>query len=153
MPSNISPPSRRKCGLPLRSLQVHRYALITRSEALLFRSIISLGNIAIGNLQLFLPVIVRMVESDPKKRLLSLHALKEVHLFYLYPLPPSINQYSGCNTLLARAFRRRCRHAVGTSVRELRELGGDDQECCCCVPREAGYDSSFQVSASTPCMF
>lgn len=36
------------------------------------------GNIAIGNLQLFLPVIVKMVESDQKKRLLSLHALKEV---------------------------------------------------------------------------
>ncbi|KAF8174733.1 armadillo-type protein [Pholiota molesta] len=29
------------------------------------------GNIAIGNLQQFLPVIVKMVESDPKKRLLA----------------------------------------------------------------------------------
>jgi cullin-associated NEDD8-dissociated protein 1 len=37
-----------------------------------------LGNIAIGNLHQFLPVIVKMVQSDPKKRLLSLHALKEV---------------------------------------------------------------------------
>jgi cullin-associated NEDD8-dissociated protein 1 len=37
-----------------------------------------LGNIAIGNLQQFLPAIIKMVESDPKKRLLSLHALKEV---------------------------------------------------------------------------
>ncbi|KAG6854209.1 hypothetical protein C0991_009522 [Blastosporella zonata] len=36
------------------------------------------GNIAIGNLQQFLPVIVKLAESDPKKRLLSLHALKEV---------------------------------------------------------------------------
>ncbi|KAK0197925.1 armadillo-type protein [Armillaria mellea] len=36
------------------------------------------GNIAIGNLHLFLPAIIRMVESDTKKRLLSLHALKEV---------------------------------------------------------------------------
>ncbi|PBK61875.1 ARM repeat-containing protein [Armillaria solidipes] len=36
------------------------------------------GNIAIGNLHLFLPAIIKMVESDPKKRLLSLHALKEV---------------------------------------------------------------------------
>ncbi|KAG6910631.1 hypothetical protein DXG01_009140 [Tephrocybe rancida] len=36
------------------------------------------GNIAIGNLQQFLPAIVRLAESDPKKRLLSLHALKEV---------------------------------------------------------------------------
>ncbi|KAF4584667.1 hypothetical protein EYR40_004654 [Pleurotus pulmonarius] len=36
------------------------------------------GNIAIGNLHQFLPVIVKLVEKDPKKRLLSLHALKEV---------------------------------------------------------------------------
>ncbi|KII94441.1 hypothetical protein PLICRDRAFT_172091 [Plicaturopsis crispa FD-325 SS-3] len=36
------------------------------------------GNIAIGNLHQFLPAIVKLVESDPKKRLLSLHALKEV---------------------------------------------------------------------------
>jgi cullin-associated NEDD8-dissociated protein 1 len=39
------------------------------------------GNIAIGNLQQFLPVIVKMVESDPKKRLLALHAAKEVRNF------------------------------------------------------------------------
>lgn len=36
------------------------------------------GNIAVGNLHHFLPVIVKMVERDPAKRLLSLHALKEV---------------------------------------------------------------------------
>ncbi|KAH9911655.1 TIP120-domain-containing protein [Fomitopsis serialis] len=36
------------------------------------------GNIAVGNLHHFLPVIVKMVENDPTKRLLSLHALKEV---------------------------------------------------------------------------
>jgi hypothetical protein len=39
---------------------------------------VNLGNIAIGNLHQFLPVIVKIVESDPKRRLLSLHALKEV---------------------------------------------------------------------------
>lgn len=38
----------------------------------------STGNIAIGNLHQFLPAIVKMVQSDAKKRLLSLHALKEV---------------------------------------------------------------------------
>ncbi|EIN13285.1 ARM repeat-containing protein [Punctularia strigosozonata HHB-11173 SS5] len=37
-----------------------------------------LRNIAIGNLHLFLPAIVKLVKSDPQKRLLSLHALKEV---------------------------------------------------------------------------
>ncbi|KIM50021.1 hypothetical protein SCLCIDRAFT_12402, partial [Scleroderma citrinum Foug A] len=38
----------------------------------------SAGNIAIGNLHQFLPAILRISESDPSKRLLSLHALKEV---------------------------------------------------------------------------
>jgi cullin-associated NEDD8-dissociated protein 1 len=37
-----------------------------------------LGNIAIGNLQLFLPFIVHLVKQDDSKRLLALHALKEV---------------------------------------------------------------------------
>ncbi|KIY47176.1 TIP120-domain-containing protein [Fistulina hepatica ATCC 64428] len=36
------------------------------------------GNMAIGNLHLFLPVIVKLVKSDAKKRLLALHSLKEV---------------------------------------------------------------------------
>ncbi|KAF7318032.1 Cullin-associated nedd8-dissociated protein 1 [Mycena chlorophos] len=36
------------------------------------------GNIAIGILQQFLPAIIKLVKSDPKKRLLSLHAPKEV---------------------------------------------------------------------------
>jgi len=36
------------------------------------------GNIAIGNLHQFLPAILKLVQSDAKKRLLSLHALKEV---------------------------------------------------------------------------
>ncbi|KAI6094438.1 armadillo-type protein [Pisolithus croceorrhizus] len=36
------------------------------------------GNIAIGNLHLFLPVILNIAENDSSKRLLSLHSLKEV---------------------------------------------------------------------------
>ncbi|KAH9982078.1 TIP120-domain-containing protein [Lactifluus volemus] len=36
------------------------------------------GNIAIGNLHLFLPVITQLVKQDDSKRLLALHALKEV---------------------------------------------------------------------------
>ncbi|TFK28383.1 TIP120-domain-containing protein [Coprinopsis marcescibilis] len=36
------------------------------------------GNVVIGNLSQFLPVIVKMVETDPKRRLLALHAAKEV---------------------------------------------------------------------------
>lgn len=37
-----------------------------------------IGNIAIGNLLQFLPVLVNMVQNDAEKRLLSLHSLKEV---------------------------------------------------------------------------
>jgi cullin-associated NEDD8-dissociated protein 1 len=37
-----------------------------------------IGNIAIGNLPQFLPVLVKMVQNDAGKRLLSLHSLKEV---------------------------------------------------------------------------
>ena len=36
-----------------------------------------IGNIAIGNLTQFLPVLVKMVQNDAGKRLLSLHSLKE----------------------------------------------------------------------------
>ncbi|EIW86241.1 TIP120-domain-containing protein [Coniophora puteana RWD-64-598 SS2] len=36
------------------------------------------GNIAIGNLHMFLPAIIKIMENDAQKRLLSLHALKEV---------------------------------------------------------------------------
>lgn len=40
------------------------------------------GNIAIGNLHLFLPAILKVAEHDPSKRLLSLHALKEASYNY-----------------------------------------------------------------------
>jgi cullin-associated NEDD8-dissociated protein 1 len=43
-----------------------------------FHALRESGNIAIGSLQHFLHAIVKLVESDAKKRLLSLHALKEV---------------------------------------------------------------------------
>lgn len=36
------------------------------------------GNMAIGNVQNFLPVIINLVQSNNEKRLLALHALKEV---------------------------------------------------------------------------
>lgn len=39
------------------------------------------GNIAVGNLHLFLPTIVKLVQNDKEKRLLALHALKEVSFF------------------------------------------------------------------------
>lgn len=42
-----------------------------------------IGNIAIGNLHAFLPVIVKQISSSDEHRLLSLHALKEVRIFIL----------------------------------------------------------------------
>ncbi|KAK2459779.1 hypothetical protein APHAL10511_008211 [Amanita phalloides] len=48
------------------------------SEGVRSAAAFAAGNIAIGNLHQFLPVIVKFVENDAKKRLLSLHALKEV---------------------------------------------------------------------------
>ncbi len=45
-----------------------------------------LGNIAIGNLHQFLPAIIKLMESDNKKRLLALHASKEVSTYIYAPL-------------------------------------------------------------------
>ena len=50
-----------------------------------FLSVYTSGNIAIGNLHQFLPAILKVTENDPAKRLLSLHALKEVSF-----KPPSL---------------------------------------------------------------
>ncbi|GLB36748.1 putative TATA-binding protein interacting (TIP20) [Lyophyllum shimeji] len=50
----------------------------SEQEELRIAAAFAAGNIAIGNLRQFLPAIVQLVESDPKKRLLALHALKEV---------------------------------------------------------------------------
>lgn len=70
--STASAQSRKKYAQLLRSLPVS----ISHES----HSVISffLGNIAVGNLHHFLPVIVKMIEQDAAKRLLSLHALKEV---------------------------------------------------------------------------
>lgn len=51
--------------------------MIIYLNEILFNIYGRVGNIAIGNLHQFLPAIVKIAESDPKKRLLSLHALKE----------------------------------------------------------------------------
>lgn len=47
-------------------------------EAIRSAASFATGNIAIGNLHLFLPTIVKLVQNDKDKRLLALHALKEV---------------------------------------------------------------------------
>ncbi|KDQ17665.1 hypothetical protein BOTBODRAFT_172104 [Botryobasidium botryosum FD-172 SS1] len=48
------------------------------SEELRSAAAFAVGNIAIGNIHQFLPVIIQQVQSNDEKRLLSLHALKEV---------------------------------------------------------------------------
>ena len=71
--------------LRIRSRRCQNSGGVRRRSALL-RSFFSIaqsdcvfpGNIAIGNLHLFLPFIVHLVKQDDSKRLLALHALKEV---------------------------------------------------------------------------
>ena len=57
------------------SLQVKHFPMTSSTS---ISSCLLAGNIAIGNLQLFLPYIVQLVKQDDSKRLLALHALKEV---------------------------------------------------------------------------
>jgi len=82
-----------------------------------------LGNIAIGNLHQFLPVILRVAESDPHKKLLSLHALKEVCKL-VRCLEAYVDTSLGRHALLAWAARRRGRAALGTPLSILRRCGG-----------------------------
>ena len=72
------------------------------SESLRSAAAFAAGNIAIGNLHRFLPVIVKSVESDPKKRLLYLHALKEVRLQkFTSESHTGISFLTGCYSLFA----------------------------------------------------
>lgn len=52
--------------------------MITPTRFLREADVVITGNIAVGNLHLFLPVIVKLVQNDKEKRLLALHAIKEV---------------------------------------------------------------------------
>jgi cullin-associated NEDD8-dissociated protein 1 len=63
---------------------------------------VGVGNIAIGSQERFLPVIVKQVQNDDEKRLLSMHALKEVrahrslctHISSPYPLTKVVSHRS-----------------------------------------------------------
>jgi cullin-associated NEDD8-dissociated protein 1 len=58
---------------------VHATNLLTaEEEEIRSAAAFAAGNIAIGNPNQFVPPIVKLVKSDPAKRLLALHALKEV---------------------------------------------------------------------------
>ena len=66
------------------------------------------GNIAIGNIHQFLPVIIQQVQSNDEKRLLSLHALKEVSvLLYRTIIAMNVTPDLGRHTLFASSTRRR----------------------------------------------
>ena len=140
-------PNRKKHALRLHLLLVNDFWQI---QTPWFISHYFLGNIAIGNLQQFLPAIVKMVESDSKKRLLALHAAKEVRVgkvdFHI-----SIYSSPGSYTLLPRSTRRRCRFAVGSTVREFAECRGDDKKCCCCMSWKASDYRSIEILARTSC--
>ena len=74
-PSSSSHQIRKTLGRQQPSLQVSPLSFFSLPRNL---TASLLGNIAIGNLQLFLPFIVHLVKQDDLKRLLALHALKEV---------------------------------------------------------------------------
>jgi cullin-associated NEDD8-dissociated protein 1 len=74
-PSSSSHQIRKTLGRQQPSLQVSPLSFFSLPRHL---TAPLLGNIAIGNLQLFLPFIVHLVKQDDSKRLLALHALKEV---------------------------------------------------------------------------
>jgi cullin-associated NEDD8-dissociated protein 1 len=48
------------------------------SEEVKFAAAFALGNICVGNIDTYLPLIVKQIKEEPKKRYLLLHALKEV---------------------------------------------------------------------------
>ncbi len=75
-PSSSSHQIRKILGQQRPSLQVSPLSFISFVAS--SHCPLLLGNIAIGNLQLFLPYIVHLVKQDDSKRLLALHALKEV---------------------------------------------------------------------------
>jgi len=63
------------------------------------------GNIAIGNLPRFLPSIIQLVESDSRKRLLALHASKEVHIAYARQVHPLIKLFRSSRIALKGSWR------------------------------------------------
>ena len=110
------------------------------------------GNMAIGNLPRFLPSIIQIVESDSKKRLLALHASKEVYITNITEVQVHLLiKFSGCNTLFSRAVGRCRRFALGTTLRTLRKCGGDHEERGRCLPRQTRNYTPFQIFASTTC--
>ncbi|KAI8139309.1 armadillo-type protein [Fennellomyces sp. T-0311] len=61
------------------NIQEHILELFAaQSEEVKFAAAFALGNISVGNLEIYLPLIVAQVKEQPKRRYLLLHALKEI---------------------------------------------------------------------------
>lgn len=114
------------------------------------------GNIAIGNLHLFLPAILKVAEQDPSKRLLSLHALKEVvyRPFLRVDRLLKISFFAGCNALLSRTIGACCRRYLDSSFPQFYfRLGRIDSKCCCGMPRQAHNYTPITLPPPTPRMY
>ena len=72
--------NKRRSARPRRSLLVRNF----REARGHMNSFLLTGNITVGNLHHFLPLVVKMVDNDQEKRLLSLHAIKEVGWLVLH---------------------------------------------------------------------
>jgi len=53
------------------------------SEEVKSAAAFALGNISVGNVRKYLPIVISEIKNDPKKRYLLLHALKEVRFAYV----------------------------------------------------------------------
>ncbi|KAI9276714.1 armadillo-type protein [Phascolomyces articulosus] len=61
------------------NIQEHILQLFAaQSEEVKFAAAFALGNISVGNLEQYLPLIVAQIKEQPKRRYLLLHALKEI---------------------------------------------------------------------------
>lgn len=56
----------------------------SQSEEVKFAAAFALGNICVGNIYKYLPLIVSQIKEQPKRRYLLLHALKEVNRKYIH---------------------------------------------------------------------
>ncbi|KAI9310911.1 armadillo-type protein [Dichotomocladium elegans] len=60
-------------------IQEHILSLFaTQSEEVKFAAAFALGNISVGNIEKYLPLIVSQIKEQPKRRYLLLHSLKEI---------------------------------------------------------------------------
>ena len=105
-----------------------------------------------GNLHHFLPLIVKMVEHDQEKRLLSLHALKEVSLWdQRLETRLIVTMVIDCDTLLTWPTGDGRRYALDATIREFGKSRRDDPQCCCSMPGKTHHYASWSLPPTAPC--